>query len=58
MLLLCSLASHGAAIRGKVVDTNQEALVGAHVFIAGRTDVYGIAGLDGSYTIANRYRHL
>ena len=52
-MLLCSLASHGAAIRGKVVDTNQEALVGAHVFIAGRTDVYGVAGLDGSYTIAN-----
>jgi outer membrane receptor protein involved in Fe transport len=53
ILLLCSLASHGAAIRGKVIDTNQEALVGAHILIAGRTDVYGVAGMDGSYTIAD-----
>jgi outer membrane receptor protein involved in Fe transport len=53
ILLLASLAAQGATIRGKVIDTNQEALVGAHVIIAGRTDVYGIAGLDGSYTIAD-----
>jgi hypothetical protein len=44
--------SFAASIKGKVVDDFGEPLVGANVTLEGQTS-YAIAGLDGSFVIAN-----
>jgi TonB-dependent receptor len=49
--IFLTAAAHAATIKGKITDANQEALVGAHVIVTGQKQ-YGIAGLDGSYTIS------
>ncbi|HEY9048189.1 MAG TPA: TonB-dependent receptor [Ohtaekwangia sp.] len=52
LLATVPLVAQSASIKGKVTDANSEALVGAHVLVQGQPH-YAIAGLDGSYTIAN-----
>lgn len=44
--------ANAANVRGKITDTNKEALVGAHIVVEG-IQKYAIAGLDGSYIIKN-----
>ncbi len=48
---LYSIVSFSASIKGKVTDINSETLIGAHIVVEGNSQ-YGIAGLDGSYTIS------
>lgn len=51
-LVFTGSVSFGASIKGKVTDANAEALVGAHVVVQGHS-AFAIAGLDGSFSIAN-----
>lgn len=52
LLTTVGLVAEGASIKGKVTDTNAEALIGAHIMVQGEAR-YAVAGLDGSYSIAN-----
>lgn len=53
VLLLCGFASYGATIKGVVTDITGETLVGSSVIIKEVNNAYSVAGLDGSYSIAN-----
>lgn len=48
-LAFCSSVAFAAVIKGKVIDSNKETLVGAHILIEGMRE-QGVAGLDGSFT--------
>lgn len=50
LFLLVSNALYAATVRGKVLDENKEALIGAHVVVENSTE-YALVGLDGSYSI-------
>ena len=53
MLLMCATAwAQGIAIKGTVVDSNGEALIGASVVIKGNTAVGTVTDFDGNFTLS------
>ncbi|MBL0744733.1 TonB-dependent receptor [Chryseolinea lacunae] len=51
-MMLAVTLTHAGSLKGKVTDRNQEALVGAHIVLQGKSQ-YAVAGLDGSFAIYN-----
>ncbi len=50
---LISVCLEAATVKGKLLDENKEPLTGANVVLDASRNLYGLAGLDGSYSIRN-----
>ena len=54
LLFFCSvslMAQNGVVVKGKVLDANDEPLIGAAIVLKGNTNVGTVADLDGNFTL-------